>query len=159
VSRQRNYKALGLRGNNGVYTPQMVLNGTSAEVGHKRTKVRRGLSIKQPPLDLEATIAGENLALEISGSALKQEIAPIIWLAVFDIHQETQVPTGENHGKTMTNHHVVRKLIPLKRWDGSSGKISFNVSGHLDPANGNQSCAVFIQSDNLGPIYGAEYCS
>ena len=74
--------------------------------------------------------------------------------------QVTEVTNGENHGKTMVNHHVVRELVPLGQWQGD--KISHTVQlaalSREVTATGNTSCAVFLQDQTLGSIRGATYC-
>jgi len=79
---------------------------------------------------------------------------------IFDRLQVTDVPTGENHGKTMVNHHVVRELVPLGRWGGDTVSASFPIAANMHSPGGEGSgCAVLLQDEDHGPILGASYCN
>ena len=155
--RQRRYNATDLTGKRGVYTPQMIVNGRAAQVGSSERAVRRALKSSDPEIDLSASIEADQLSIDINGV---RDRGSILWLAVFDQLQVTEVTHGENHGKTMVNHHVVRELLPLGQWQGD--KISHTVQlaalSREVTATGNTSCAVFLQDQTLGSIRGATYC-
>ena len=155
--RQRRYNSTDLDGKRGVYTPQMIVNGRIAQVGSSERAVRHALNSDAPEIDLTASIEADQLSIDING---ERESGSILWLAVFDRVQVTEVTNGENHGKTMVNHHVVRELVPLGQWQGD--KISHTVQlaalSREVTATGNTSCAVFLQDQTLGSIRGATYC-
>ena len=155
--RQRRYNSTDLDGKRGVYTPQMIVNGRAAQVGSSERAVRRALNSDAPEIELTASIEADQLSIDING---ERESGSILWLAVFDRVQVTEVTNGENHGKTMVNHHVVRELVPLGQWQGD--KISHTVQlaalSREVTATGNTSCAVFLQDQTLGSIRGATYC-
>lgn len=151
--RQRQYNTYPLKGNPGVYTPQMVVNGTTAQVGSKRGAVRKALKVGVPPLQLTAQKNSQKVEVNISGD---YDAKALVWLAVFDREQVTEVIRGENHGKTMRNHHVVRELTPIADWRSGGGTTSIDVPALLDS---NTDCAVFVQDRDNGKILGAGYCS
>jgi len=155
--RQRRYNATDLVGKRGVYTPQMIVNGRAAQVGSSERAVRRALSSEAPEIDLTASIEADQLSINING---EHTSGSILWLAVFDRLQVTEVTNGENHGKTMVNHHVVRDLVPLGQWQGD--KINHTVElaalSREVSATGNTGCAIFLQDETLGSIRGATYC-
>lgn len=151
--RQRQYNTYPLKGNRGVYTPQMVVNGTTAQVGSKRSAVRKALKVGVPPLELTAKKNSQKVEVNISG---EYEAKALVWLAVFDREQVTEVIRGENHGKTMRNHHVVRELTPIADWRSGGGSTSVDVPALLQSNTG---CAVFVQDRDNGKILGASYCS
>ena len=151
--RQRQYNSYPLQGRKGVYTPQMVVNGTTAQVGSKRSAVRKALKVGVPPLELTAKKNQQNVEVNISG---EYSAKALVWLAVFDKEQVTEVTHGENHGKTMRNHHVVRELTPIADWRSGGGTTSVEVPAL---SNANTGCAIFVQDRNNGKILGATYCS
>lgn len=151
--RQRQYNSYPLKGNRGVYTPQMVVNGTTAQVGSKRAAVRKALKVGVPPLELTARKNSQKVEVNISGN---YDAKALVWLAVFDREQVTEVARGENHGKTMRNHHVVRELTPIADWRDGGGITSIDVPALLES---NKGCAVFVQDRQNGKILGASYCS
>jgi len=151
--RQRQYNSYPLKGRKGVYTPQMVVNGTTAQVGSKRSAVRKALKVGVPPLELTAIQKQQSIEVNISGD---YSAKALVWLAVFDKEQVTQVTHGENHGKTMRNHHVVRELTPIADWRSGGGTTSVEVPALT---NANTGCAIFVQDRKNGKILGATYCS
>ncbi len=152
TKRQRQYNQLPLKGKRGVYTPQMIVNGYTAQVGNQRRAVAKALNVSAPFLQLKALIDGDTVNIDISGSA---QASASVWLAVFDREQTTQVLRGENHGKSMRNHHVVRRLETIAQWRDGGGSVSIDVPGLSDS---NVGCAVFVQESGGGRVLGAEYC-
>ncbi len=155
--RQRRYNSTDLAGKRGVYTPQMIVNGRAAQVGSSERAVRRALKSGEPEIDLTASIEADRLSVDIKGTRSR---GTVLWLAVFDRLQVTEVTHGENHGKTMVNHHVVRELLPLGQWQGNKTSQTFQLAALANDvsANGNTGCAVFLQDESLGVIRGATYC-
>ena len=150
--RQRQYNTYPLKGKRGVYTPQMVVNGTTAQVGTSRSAVKKALKVALPPLQLTAVKKDRAVDVSISGD---YESNAIVWLAVFDREQTTEVVRGENHGKTMRNHHVVRELTPIADWRSGGGRTSVDVPSLTSDNTG---CAVFVQDRDNGKILAAGYC-
>ena len=75
-------------------------------------------------------------------------------LARYDLRHVTEVEAGENNGKTLTNHHVVREFRDVGSWTGKPLEI------HLaDIRLGlNEGCAVIVQAHDQGAILGAAPC-
>ena len=163
TARQRRYNSIRLSGKRGVYTPQMVVNGSTAAVGSSRRPVLKALNKNAPVVNIAASVKDNQLAVTIEG---EREKGSELWLAIFDRIHTTDVPTGENHGKTMVNHHVVRELVSLGEWQGNNVNHTYELPDRAGFSgatadqinNGNRSCAVFIQDESLGQIHGATYC-
>ena len=151
------YYSRRLAGRPGVYTPQMIVNGHTAEVGSRRQPVIEALQDARPPLDVSATQSGTKVTIRAAYDADKWDsrVRATLWFALFDREQETRVIRGENHGKTMRNHHVVRQLTPVSDFRKEGVEKTVNVPELNDVNTG---CAVFIQVDNQGPILAADYC-
>ena len=154
TKRQRRYA--GRIRNGGVYTPQVVVDGVVQTVGSKRGRVldlveRSSAATKpvrvsvQPGPEGEFTVALESRAGRPSATVL---------LARYDLRHVTPVEAGENMGKTLTNHHVVRELREVGHWDGKPVEIPL-AGIRLGP---NQGCAVIVQATNQGAILGAAVC-
>lgn len=156
-SRQRSYNNRSLQGRPGVYTPQMIVNGHTAQVGTSKLAVLDALQLAQPPLDVSAVLSGAEVTIRAVYDAekLEPQAKATVWFAVFDRKQQTRVVNGENQGKTMLNHNVVRQLIPLSRFSRTNFERTVKVP---ELADVNTGCAVFVQVDNEGPILAAEYC-
>lgn len=156
--RQRAYNGRRLEGRPGVYTPQMIINGHTAQVGTSRLAVIEALHQARPPLSVTARQSGTEVTISAVYDAEKwgSRSKATLWFAVFDRKQETQVVNGENHGKIMHNHHVVRQLTPVSEFHKKGFEQTVNVP---ELGDANAGCAVFIQIDNQGPIVAADYCT
>ncbi len=108
--RQRAYAtALGLEG---VYTPQIVVNGKAEFVGSNPTKLSNAIAPKNQ------TEMKSNIALQLS---LNKETITVsaqaelnadatLHIALVQKHAETQVKNGENEGLTLKHSNIVRAL-------------------------------------------------
>ena len=77
-----------------------------------------------------------------------------VWLVTFIEEVTTQVLRGENHGKTLTNHNIVREVRHVGEWNGTGA--AFDVS-NLNLEEG-ESCAILFKDGRVGPVLGAAYC-
>lgn len=151
--RQGQYAALNLRGNNGVYTPQAVVNGAYGLVGSDEYEFDRGLKHSAAQaVDVSVEASGDALlTIKInSGSTADANV----YIVHFLRHIKTDVPTGENHGKLMENHNVVTNMRSL----GSVAELAAKPKQIVYAVEENRGCAVIVQQPNLGPILGAARC-
>jgi hypothetical protein len=142
TARQREY-ARHL-GEDGVYTPQMVVDGAKGFLGSSRAE---GLSAiagavrKQVPVSV-ARDAGSLLIMVGAGVGKAR-----VLLVGFDPTHETPVGRGENRGHTLLESNVVRSLTPIGAWSGSA------VTLRQTPPAGD-GFAVLLQAED-GRILGA----
>ena len=157
--RQRTYNRLRLKGRTGVYTPQMIVNGQHAFVGSKKDKARKYIDRKSDLLlETVAELSDSgNLKISIEGDSRGKAD---VFVLVYDKVQVTEVESGENMGKTLTNFNVVRDFRSIGKWQGQSAQYETNV-GVLED---NQNCAVIVQKYDSarqsvrGPVVGAAVC-
>ena len=134
-----------------VYTPQAVINGISGMVGSDRRRVLRALKKSVPEsVKLRLSRTSETLEVELSGGGREAGV----WLVWYDLKHVTDVPAGENYGKTLTNYNVVRSMNRIGDWDGGTKAIS--VADFALPVD--QGCAVLVQSEDNFEILGAASC-
>lgn len=150
-ARQRRYNQVDLQGQDGVYTPQMVVNGQFTTVGSSRSKVKQYVERSASPLDIRVSVEDGEYVAHVSGEHGSEAT---IWVARFERMRDTKVVAGENLGKTMRNHHMVQSLHAADRWQGETKRV---VVGKVNPDTA-FGCAVFVQSRKLGPVLGASYC-
>lgn len=151
--RQYQYAALNLRGNNGVYTPQAVVNGTYGLVGSDEYEFDKGLkqvSARSVEISIKRS-TDELLTIEVDSDSV---VEANVYIVHFLKHLQTDVPTGENHGKLMENHNVVTNMRSL----GSVADIAARPKQIVYVEEENRGCAVIVQKPNLGPILGAARC-
>jgi hypothetical protein len=157
--RQRDY---ALRRKDGrVYTPQIVVNGLKHAVGSRQSEVLAIIAAEQQraPSDFVGlTLKGraEELAVDI-------EAAPVgladrqgtLWVMAVAPKLVVTVTRGENAGRTIDYHNVVRQMIPAAMWHGEARSLTLPRSDVLpDPS---LCCAAILQADNGGPIIGAAW--
>jgi hypothetical protein len=160
TDRQNAYKiALGM---NGIYTPQVILNGREHMNGQDGQKIRRriaemrntpsGLTI---PVTIEKTTK-DRLVIDIgAGPAAGNPVR--VLLAYFNRESVVAIPDGENVGRKVSYANSVRAMDTVGMWDGSAQKIEIPLSEITSKkATG---CAVLLQEmlgeGKPGPIIGA----
>lgn len=141
-----------------VYTPQMVVDGTLHASGNRRHEVESNIEDahdqKQGRVAVTVTrISDDQVRIQIPGSDALYRGAADIMLVRFDEKHVTDVTRGENKGKTLTNHNVVRLLRPVADWNGEPVDMVMRLQdiGGADPAY----CAIFVQERGQGRILGA----
>ena len=148
TERQRAYAdSLGRRG---VYTPQMVIGGRLDAVGSQRQRVLAAIALLQshPEPGPELAIAGGALQLPGGGPA-----ACNLWLVAFDRAHDVAIERGENRGRVLRYHNVVREIIALGAWDGSALKLPLPLERLA--ADGRDGAAVLVQRKADGALLSA----
>jgi len=136
-----------------VYTPQMVVDGSTDVVGSDRSRLDAVLASAPGATDgdadaialgLQARDGGYHLTLDGAARA-----APLsLWLVGWDEKHETEILRGENRGKSLVNRHVVRSLSPLGNWQGGAMDMQIDASALM----GDGGVAVLLQEDGVGPV-------
>jgi hypothetical protein len=146
------------RGDRQVYTPQVVVNGTTHVVGSNRHQIDAALK-NSPPLPVPVTMepGTDSTMVTIGASTTPGEAKGTIWLAMYDDPVTVPIEQGENTGKSITYYNVVRKLRPIAMWKGKEVTIELPKS-EMDQAEVSR-CAVILQTEEEnglpGPILGA----
>ncbi len=135
------------------YTPQMVIDGKREAVGSRRDDVYKAIAAvaDEPRLSVSATKRKDgtvDVAVEGSGESAA------VWVITFLKARTTNVEGGENNGKALANHHIVRNVDRIGDWSGQSLRLAAPVDLDAD-----HDCVVLVQSDDQGPILGAARCA
>jgi len=125
TARQRAYAA-ALGGE--VYTPQLVIDGTTQAVGSDRAAATSALALARAAIAQQAPGTTPSLTLTERDGRLALEIgagtaAGTVLLVGFDPIHVTQVGAGENAGRTLTEVNVVRSMKELSAWHGSATSL------------------------------------
>jgi hypothetical protein len=129
----------------GIYTPQLVINGQYELVGSNRSTAEADIkeALKNKPglqLTFNEVIKGKgNVSVDcrVDGDFKDQ----IIFLALVQKHAETDVKAGENRGVKLTHTNIVRQLIKKP----AQSKMNFDVSVDQDISTDNWQFIVFSQ--------------
>jgi hypothetical protein len=153
--RQKGYS--GSRGDRHVYTPQMVLNGAVESIGNDRYAVERAIAKVDAKnlLTVPVSLKRDNANIEIEVGAGSGP-GGAIWLISVQQKQPVVIERGENRGKTITYHNVVRSWTRVADWKGSTVKKTQSIA-ELEQG-GADSIVVIVQNGSVespGPIRGA----
>jgi hypothetical protein len=156
-ARQRAYAIR--RGDREVYTPQVVVNGLVHVLGSdkdaiERTIWRLGEKAAAPAFALRVSIVDDRLTIAVPAG--RKDHPAEIWLCVISKRVPVEISRGENRGRMVTYHNVVRRWIHLGSWSGPASSWTLSAS-ELAGDDADQ-VAVIVQNgsdDRPGLIIGA----
>lgn len=154
TERQRAYA--NARGDGQVYTPQVVINGTTHAVGSRIDDIEAAVAATADKLGpwrsgITLRTEGDELVIEIGQAPAGATVADgRVLVAMTSRSVDVPIATGENRGKTITYYNVVRRLSEIGKWNGSAESLRVPKSSIM--AEGSDSCAVLVQSGAAGPI-------
>jgi hypothetical protein len=161
-ARQRAYAHL--RGDRQVYTPQVVVNGATHALGSDRAAIEHAIA----QTDQKPGVMSLPVLMSMGGSSLNVHVAAAksdhasgeVWLCPLMKSVPVTVERGENRGRTITYHNVVRNWLKLGDWNGT--EQSWNVPLSEIEKDEGDAAAVMVQEgthDKPGIILGAAYYS
>jgi hypothetical protein len=136
-------------GRRGLYTPQMVIGGRLDAVGSQRGRVLAAIELLQSHEEPEPEIAIEDCELQLTAG---DQGACTLWLIGFDRAHDVRIERGENRGRTLRYHNVVREIVELGTWRGEPIRLPL-PRARLAPER--RDAAVLVQRQADGAIVGA----
>jgi hypothetical protein len=163
-ARQKAYSQM--RGDREVYTPQVVVNGSAQVIGSDRAGIESAIAdTKKADGVMSAlvsmTVSGKQINVSIAGSG--EGLGPAhgeVWICSISKAVPISIGRGENSGREITYHNVVRNLLKVGDWDGTPG--SWTVPLENISREGVDAAVVYVQDgsrDRPGPMLGAAYTS
>jgi hypothetical protein len=156
-ARQRAYARA--RGDGQVYTPQIVVNGAADALGSDQAAIERAIA----QTDRRSGVMSLPVTLTVNGGTLNiavatdQAAAPAeVWLCPLAKSVPVAIGRGENRGRTITYHNVVRNWLKLGTL--TAAQSSWNVPIAQIKADGIDAATVMVQEgshDKPGVILGA----
>ena len=156
TDRQQRY-AVSFR-RHGVYTPQVVVNGRDHAVGSRKGDIEKLIN--------EYVRSGKAMSIDINTKRDREKIrvttdAPsgdaTLWVVYFDKQRSVKIERGENRGRTITYHNVVRDVSMLGMM--KQGKLDVTLPLEEMKRKGFEACAIVLQQNTAfgtpGPILGA----
>jgi len=139
---QRNYAALW--GASKLYTPQLVISGTSGMLGSDETGAVEAIEAAGMMRQVELVQNGDSLNITIPEHAGGRP--SIVWLVTY-IEQETvSIEAGDNAGKTLSYDHIVTNRAPLAALDAGMGaQLALEIGRVLPELN--TGLAILVQED------------
>jgi hypothetical protein len=159
-ARQRAYAHM--RGDRDVYTPQVVVNGSMDALGSDRAAIEHTIAqTEEKPavmsLPVLLSLGGSNLTVNVLAEGAEHASGEV-WLCPLARAVTVEVGRGENHGRTITYHNVVRRWLKLGEWIGTDAVWSIPLSEIR--GNDIDAAAVMVQEgtrEKPGIILGAAY--
>lgn len=133
-----------------LYTPQMVVGGRLDLVGSRKARVLEAIELLRAHAAPGLEIAVTDDTLTLGSGAFERAI---VWLAAFDDAHDVRIERGENAGRTLRYHHVVREIVPLGEWRGRSARFELPLARLV--ADGRDGAAILVQRARDGAMLGA----
>jgi hypothetical protein len=159
-ARQRAYSKV--RGDRDVYTPQVIVNGSTQVIGSDRTSIENAINetrkndVMSVPVTL--SLSGKQINVSVAASKAPTVGHGEVWLCSISKAVPISIGRGENRGMEITYHNVVRNLLKVGDWNGSPESWTVPIENVL--REGVDGAVVFVQdgrSDRPGPMFGAAY--
>jgi hypothetical protein len=163
TERQRAYSRV--RGDREVYTPQVVVNGSVHVLGSERA----GLGNATDATSEDGGVMSVPVSVSLSGNQINVSVAAgktpgashgEVWIGSISKAVPISIGRGENSGREITYHNVVRNLLKVGDWNGRPENWTVPLENVI--REGVDGAVVFVQHGNRdkpGPMLGAAYTS
>nr|WP_255720750.1 DUF1223 domain-containing protein [Acuticoccus kalidii] len=146
------------RGDREVFTPQLMVNGERSVLGNDPDAIRTAIRETERRLTLPIDLSINNNVLTIDVGEDRRAAADkaTLWLIVTDEEIRVPVREGENRGRKLTYHNVVREMRPIGMWKGEP--MTFDLPLNDIDRDASAGCFVIAQVETFkgpGPIIGA----
>ncbi len=144
---------------NGIYTPQMVVDGSKQFLGSDPSQAVKAITAaaQTPKTSLTLTnVAVDGRHVSAAVSAPPSEFKGDVYAALVDATDSTDVKGGENKSRHLEHAGVVRvmqRIGSLK--DLEKGPKTFSLTAPSGDPTENMRLVVFAQRGDGGPIVGA----
>lgn len=140
-----------------VYTPQVVIDGVRDVVGNQRKDVfdavaRRVSETAGKRVPITLTQNGDTVEARIATMAGVKAPATV-WLAHTLSSRTVNIANGENSGRVITYHNVVRGFSAVGKWSGEA--VTLELPAHGVPGETTDGVVVWVQAGDPGPVVGA----
>ena len=128
--RQRGYAEV--RGDREVYTPQVVVNGVVHVLGSDKAAIEKAIAQTRRDsavlaLPVSVTVADGKVTVNVPAAKDEHRIGEV-WLCPISSKISVEVGRGENNGRTLTYHNVVRRWVKLGDWSGKAETFTVPLS-------------------------------
>lgn len=146
---ERQYEYARWLGGDGVYTPELVVDGARGVVGSDAAAVQAAIDQARagraagPAIPLAVARDGARVTIDVGAGDGPGRLV----LVGFDDRHVTAVRGGENDGRTLTEYNVVRSLAVVGSWSGAPDRVRATLAA-------GEHAAVLLQ-DGSGRILAA----
>jgi hypothetical protein len=150
---QRQYDYAKARGDGSVYTPQMVVNGSTHAVGSNKSDVARHIQQARAQAliaDIKLSLTDQSISVEIAKASFTGDAT--LWLMAVETLVKQKIERGENSGSEIAYVNVVRNLVPAAMWNGETYKGSWMRDAVM--TKDTTKLIAVLQHDKVGPVLG-----
>jgi hypothetical protein len=160
-ARQKAYSKV--RGDRQVYTPQVVVNGKLHALGNDRSSVEHAISDSSKTsgvmsVPVKVSVAKGQITVSVPDAAVGEHGGGEVWICSVAKEVPVAIGRGENRGKEIVYHNVVRNWLKVGDWSGKAATWSVpieNLNGQ-----GVDGAVAYIQEgsrERPGAMLGATY--
>ncbi len=161
TARQKAYSHV--RGDRDVYTPQAIVNGSLHVLGSDKSAIEHAVHItrnRSEVMNVPVKVSRAGTELKVSVPERGNGEHGEVWICAVSRAVPITINRGENRGKQITYHNVVRNMLKVGDWTGKAGAWSVpleNIS-----RDGVDAAVVYVQNgnrDHPGAMLGAAFTS
>ncbi len=160
-ARQKAYSRM--RGDRDVYTPQAIVNGAAHVIGSDRARIEgaimdTGKAGKVMSLPVKLSLSGKQITVSVAAGNESTPARGEVWLCAISRAVPISIGRGENRGREVVYHNVVRNLLKVGDFNGSAGSWTVPLDSVM--REGIDAAAVLVQDgsrDKPGPMLGAAF--
>lgn len=163
TARQKAYSKV--RGDRQVYTPQVVVNGKLHAIGSDRASIERAISDSSGKagvmsVPVKVSLAKGQITVAVPEATEANNGAGEVWICSVAKEVSVAIGRGENRGKEVTYHNVVRNWLKVGEWSGKAA--SWTVPIENLNSQGADGAVAFIQEgsrERPGAMLGASFAT
>ena len=135
------------RGDGDRYTPQVVVNGTAHALGSDMSAIEKAIAKSRlnaavMSVEVKALRSGDHLVVTLPPGAPVAPAAVSVWPLAKAV--TVTITRGENKGRTVTYHNVVRRMLSLGAW--TAGENQWSVPLRDLAGDGIDAAAIMLQT-------------
>jgi hypothetical protein len=155
---QRQYSYAKTRGDMDVYTPQVIIDGNTHFVGSNKAVIKaaidRSLNSSRAmwiPMSVSGTAKELAIFVDAAPQGMHAQDATV-WFMSIAPRIAVKIERGENSGRDILYHNVVRKLVPAGTWHGKPVTLTLPKDDLM--ARCCKGCVALLQTRSVGPVIG-----
>lgn len=122
-ARQRGYA--GERGDRKVYTPQIIVNGEAHALGSDRAAIDKAIGDTRARggvmnVAVKASVEGNHVKISAADAGAGSPQAAEVWICGLRASVPVAIARGENSGRDVVYHNVVRRWLKVGDWNGKA---------------------------------------
>jgi hypothetical protein len=135
------------RGDRERYTPQVVVNGSAHALGSDRSAIEKAIAKSRQneavmSVPVTASRSGDRLTIALPDGAPAEGATVSVWGLAKAV--TVMIARGENKGRTVTYHNVVRRFVNLGAWNATTNRWTVPVRDLA--GDGVESAAILVQT-------------